>query len=223
MDYQAILQSEFVAYHPPKTVSHGHGAKARNAKKAWVATQEFLSKHTNAILSPILKVTVWGSSEWTDTAVCEQTIAEGTVAFGCPPEVSGMFNVWELPNSCLSEALAFAFKDDERPKQQLGPVSLSIWYSFEWKTLPPVPRGAESTFRRSCRLGVSIGGRKCFIQPTFLFSLPFDSPELIGFLSGLDADLPFVPKDEYFYRVASKKSGNGEKLIKLSRGWRNGI
>lgn len=108
------------------------------------------------------------------------------------------------------------------PEQQLGPVGLSFWYSYEWKSLPPVPRGADSShFARGCHLGVSIGARKCFIQPTFLFSLPSSSQELIRFLSELEPDLPFTPKDEYFYRVVPKKSGTGERLVKLHRGWRS--
>jgi len=221
-DAVVTVPGEFVAYHPPKSVSHGHGSRARNAKRAWAATEEFISKHTNATLGPALRVTVWGPSEWTDAAVCEKAIDEGILAFGSSPTVSGIFNVWELPNASLPQALEFAFKDEERPKQQLGPVGLSFWYSFEWKSLPPVSRGADSShFARGCHLGVSVGARKCFIQPTFLFSLPSSSPELVRFLSELEPDLPFIPNDEYFCRVVPKKSGKGEKLVKLHRGWRS--
>ncbi|MCC9598886.1 MULTISPECIES: hypothetical protein [unclassified Rubrivivax] len=214
--------SEFVAYHPPKSVSHGHGSRARNARRAWAATEEFIFKHTQANLSPTLRVKVWGPSEYTDATVFERAIEEGIVAFGSSPTVSGIFSVWELTNANLPQALEFAFKDEERPKQQLGPVDLYVSYSFEWKSLPPVPRGPDSShFARGCRIGVSIGSRRCFIQPTFLFSLPSSSPELIHFLSELEPDLPFVPKDEYFCRVVPKKSDGGEKLVKLHRGWRS--
>jgi hypothetical protein len=35
--------------------------------------------------------------------------------------------------------------------------------------------------------------------------------------------MPFVPKDDYYYCVEPKKSGDGEKLVKLRKGWKNTV
>ena len=160
--------NRLLAYHPPKSVSHGHGSKARNALKAWSATQDFLTHHVLAELSPHLKLTVWGENQWNDNAVTEATVQEASAAFGPSSNVSGIFHNWELPASMLDTALEFAFADSERPKQTLGPVSLHFSYSLTWKALPtPSPRSSGQLFQRGCCLGVSIGGRKVFFNRLF--------------------------------------------------------
>jgi hypothetical protein len=215
---------EFVAYYPPKSVGHGHHSRDRDPRKAWALTQKFLEAHAFADLAEPLKLTIWGpNNKWTDKTVSEDTIAEATQTFRAPPAVSGIFYSWELPETILLQALEFAFADDERPKQSLGPVSLYISYGIEWKTLKPPVRDKPRLYRHGSKLGVSVGGRKVFLQPTFLFGLPFQAPKLRRILTEIEGDLPFTMRDDFFQRVVPKKSGNGEKLVKLHKGWRSAI
>ena len=224
MEHSAPAQDEFVVYQPPKSVGYGHGSKSRNARKAWWATEEFLSKHANAVNGPEIRLRVWEPSERTDAVISQQTMAEAIDTFG--PPSSGDINEWKLPAAQLTQALDFAFRDEERPKQLSGPVALHFWYRFDWKHLLPVTRGIDARFlvlppNFRCLLLISIGGRKFFAQPTFLFSLPSTSPKLARFLSELEPDLPFSLKDEYFYRVVPMRPGKKDRLFKLHQGWRH--
>jgi hypothetical protein len=207
-----------VAYHPPKSVSHGHGPKARSTRKAWKTIQEFLVEHTIAELRSPLKLMSWGASQWNDPALVEAVRAEASEIFGAPTSISGEFFNWELPIARLAEALEFAFTDDTRPKQALGPVGLYISYSFTWKNMPN-PAAPSEHFRRGNWLGISVGGRRVFIQPTFLFEA--SDRDFIAQLKQLESSMPFAPKDDYYYRLEPKKSGTGEKLVKLHRGWKD--
>lgn len=207
-----------IAYHPPKSVSHGHGPRARNARKGWSAIQEFLAAYTISKLRSPLKLMSWGASQWTDSAEVEAVRSEATEIFGVPSSISGEFFNWELPIERLAEALEFAFADDTRPKQALGPVGLYVSYSFRWKNLP-TPAAPTEHFERGNWLGVSLGGRRVFIQPTFLFEA--SERDFITQLKQLESAMPFVPKDDYYYRLEPKKSGTGEKLVKLHRGWKD--
>lgn len=210
-----------IAYHPPKSVSHGHGPRARSARKAWDATLAFLELNTVSELRSPLKLTIWGPSEWTDRAVVEAARADAARLFGAPTSISGEFHNWELPTERMSEALEFAFRDEERPKQSLGPVSLYVSYTFSWKTMPNLTFKPTEHFGRGNWLGVSIGGRRVFLQPTFLFGASDRDREFTTKLKALELTMPFVPKETYYYRLEAKKSGAGEKLVKLRAGWRD--
>ncbi|MGC4076595.1 MAG: hypothetical protein QM702_06080 [Rubrivivax sp.] len=120
----------------------------------------------------------------------------------------------------LLEALEFAFADEMRPKQQIGPCSLYLSYSFTWKEMPNPEILPMEHFGRGNSLGVSVGGRRVFIQPTFLFGASDTDCEFVTALRELEAAMPFVPKETNYYRVEPKKSGKGEKLVKLQSGWR---
>lgn len=157
-----------IAYHPPKSVSHGHGPRARSSRKAWQTIQDFLLENTIHEMRSPLKLMSWGASQWTDSAVVKGVRAEATEIFGAPTSISGEFFNWELPTERLAEALEFAFCDDSRPKQSLGPVGLYISCSFAWKNMPN-PTAPTKHFSRGNWLGISVGGRRVFIQPTFLF------------------------------------------------------
>lgn len=148
----------------------------------------------------------------------EAVRAEATEIFGAPTSISGEFLDWELPIEGLAEALEFSFADDTRPKQALGPIGLYISYSFRWKNLPN-PSAPIQHFGRGNLLGVSLGGRRVFIQPTFLFES--SERDFITQLKQLESAMPFAPKDDYYYQLESKKSGMGEKLVKLHRGWKD--
>ena len=207
-----------LAYLPPKSATHGHGPRARRPKTAWAATQTFLNKHTIAQLRSPLKLHVWGHDQFTDPAIVEATLAEANEAFGPPTSVSGIFNEWELPSTQLNDALDFAFADDQRPKQPLGPVGLYISYSFEWREMPNPSRSQLSTqFKSGNKIAVALGGRRAFILPVFKFSASDQNAEFTAKLRALEAAMPFTPKDEYYYRIEPKKSGDGEKLVKLHK------
>ena len=211
-----------IAYHPPKSVSHGHGSKARSTRKAWEATQAFLDQNTTAELRTPLKLKIWGPSQWTDGAVIDATRAEAAELFGQPTSISGEFYNWELPIERIGEALEFAFADEDRPKQSLGPVSLFVSYSFAWRAMPNQPASKPSEhFGRGNWLGVSVGGRRVFIQPTFLFGASDQDREFVAKLKALEVTMPFVPKDSYYYRLEPKKTGAGEKMVKLHSGWQS--
>jgi hypothetical protein len=207
-----------IAYHPPKSRSHGHGPRTRGTREAWKSIQDFLVGHTIAELHSPLKLMSWGASQWTDSALVETVRAEATELFGAPTAISGEFFNWELPVARLSEALEFAVADDARPKQALGPVGLYVSYSFTWKNLQ-TPSAPSQHFRRGNWLGISVGGRRVLIQPTFLFEAT--ERDFIPQLKHLESSMPFAPKDDYYYRLEPKKSGSGEKLVRLHRGWKD--
>jgi len=211
----------WVGYAPPKSAAHGHGPRARNPRRAWEATQSFLRQHTVANLQSPLKLTVFGPSQWTNPSIVEAVRAEAARAFGPPTGISGDFHNWELPPVRLDEALEFAFADEDRPKQALGPVSLYLWFSFSWLKMPNAyPDGREHPHSAGS-LGLSIGGRRMFIQPTFVFAASDRDREFVAHLRELEAAMPFVPNDTYYYRLEPKKSGKGSKLVKLAKGWKD--
>lgn len=209
-----------LAYHPPKSVSHGHGPRARTARKAWDATQEFLNRQTVAVLHTPIKLSVFGPSQWTDASLVELVRSEAEARFG-EPEISGEFHNWALPVEQLGTALDFAFADEGRPTQSLGPSRLFVAYSFEWRTMPNPQTISKEHFGRGNWLGVSLLGRRVVIQPTFLFEASYQDPHFVGELKELEKAMPFVPNDRYYCRLEPKKTGTGEKLVKLPKGWKD--
>ena len=207
-----------IVYHPPKSASHGHGPRARGNRKAWKAIQDFLSKHAVVELREPIRLSLWGPSQWTDSKVVELVRKEASSILGPVENVSGEFFSWELPVARLGEALEFAFADEIRPTQAIGPVSLYLSYSFTWKDMPN-PTAKTEYFGRGNYLGVSIGGRRVFIQPTFLFGASDMDSDFKRKLALLEKEMPFKPKDTYYYRLEPKKTGKGEKMVKLKAGW----
>jgi len=186
-----------------------------------MAIQEFLHEHTVAELREPLELSLWGSSQWTDPDVVDSVRKDASAIFGPVMSTSGEFFNWQLPTSRLDEALEFTFADEARPKQSLGPVSLYLAFSFVWKDMPN-PSVKTEHFGRGNWLGVSIGGRKVYIQPTFLFDATDADNEFKQKLSQLEQSMPFKPKDSYYYRLEPKKTGKGEKMVKLHEGWKYG-
>ena len=163
---------------------------------------------------------VFGPGQWTDEAVVIAARAEAQHSFGAPTSISGSFYSWELTEQMLPEALEFAFADDDRPKQPVGPTSLYVSYSFDWRAMPNFPSNARNDYvSRGNSLGVSLGGRRVFIQPTFQFNASDEDPEFRAKLRELETTMPFKPKSTYYYRMEAKKTGKGQKLVKLSAGW----
>jgi len=211
-----------LVYHPPKSTGHGHGPKVRGQRKAWAAIQAFLNEHTVSKLRTPINLKLWDPSEWTDSAVVDATRQEAIEGFGPPTNISGEFYFWELPLERLSDAIEFAFADETRPKQALGPTSLYVSYSFTWKAIPNPPLlESRKPFSRGSSIGIFIGGRRVFIQPTFIFEASDQDPLFVSKLQELESAMPFTPKSSYYYRIEEKKSGNGEKLVKLAKDWQS--
>jgi hypothetical protein len=204
-----------IEYAPLKSVAFGHATRLRNPRKAWEATQAFLREHTIAELGAPLNLTLSGPSQWTDPAVVRATRADAERTFGAATRISGESFNWELPVAILPEALEFALADDRRPKQSVGPVHLYLWYSFHWKTMPN-----PQLLRPVNRLAAMVGARRLFLQPVFIFEASDVDVEFIAKLRELEAMMPFAPNDRYYYRVEAKKSGRGQKLVRLHKGWK---
>lgn len=45
-------------------------------------------------------------------------------------------------------------------------------------------------------------------------------PQFKHKLCQLEQSMPFKPKDSYYYRLEPKKTGKGEKMVKLHEGWK---
>jgi hypothetical protein len=203
-----------IEYAAPKSAAFGHAPRLRNPRNAWDATQIFLREHTDAELGEPLKLSLSGPSEWTDQAVVLATRADATQSFGPATRISGEHFEWDLPAASLVAALEFAFADDQRPKQSVGPVHLYLTYTFRWKMMANAP-----SQRPLNRLGAMLGARRMFLQPTFVFEATDSDADFIRSLRELEAAMPFAPKETNYHRVEVKKSGRGYKLVKLRKGW----
>jgi hypothetical protein len=187
-----------IAYHPPKSVGHGHGPRVRGVRRCWDATQTFLTENTTTELRSPVQLKIWDPSQWTDQAVVFEVRNEAVKLFGLPTRISGEFHNWELPVGRIDEALEFAIANGVRHKQALGPVGFYVSYSFLWQAMPNPPQSRLGDyFPRGNRLGVSVDGRKFFIQPTFLFDASEQDQSFVAKLRSLEALMPFVPKDTY--------------------------
>jgi hypothetical protein len=59
------------------------------------------------------------------------------------------------------------------------------------------------------------------LQPAFRFATAIDDKSFIEALSALELDMPFAPRDDFYYAVEPKKSGRGYKMRKLHKGWKS--
>ena len=214
-----LIKNEFVVYHPPKSIGFGHHSRIRDGRKSLQFAQKFLTRNTIFNLASTIKLTVQAPSQWTNQVVSEQTVKDAIGIFGQPKHSS----YWEFSSSLLPEALEFAFADEQRPKQALGPVLISFSYQFEWEQAPARSNDFNKRFyNKGSTLGILIGSRKFFLQPTFIFPWVYDTQELHEFLIGLEPELPFRFRDDYFKRVVPTKDGKSERLLKLPKSWLHG-
>lgn len=209
-----------IAYHPPKSVSFSHGPRARSPRKAWAAIQTFLQEHTIGELREPIELEVWGAGQWTDSKVLDSARKKASEIFGTVTNISGEFWSWKLESSKLEEALEFVFAYEIQPKQPLGPVNLYLRFSFAWRDMPN-PSIRTTHFNSGNLLGITLSSHKVIIQPTFLFGASDTDSIFSQRLDQLEQLMPFKPKDSYYYRLESKKTGKGEKLVKLKEGWKH--
>ena len=101
------------------------------------------------------------------------------------------------------------------------PTTLYFGYRFVWRDLPFGPTLATARHAlEKCLLALSLGGRRVFLQPSFLFVASIDDKSFIDALSALESDMPFAPRDDFYYAVEPKKTGRGYKRRKLHKGWK---
>jgi hypothetical protein len=186
----------------------------------------FLQKHTVFRLATPIDLQCERPGQWVDAEVAEQRIEAARRLFGPDGNERGSPATWQLETSQLAAAIAFALDDDKWPRQRLGPTMLHVAYRFSWLNLEADARVAADVARSlwddgDNLLGVSLGGRKLFLQPTFVFRQPYRSLLLLQFLDGLQNDAPFVLRRQYFRRLTPRKDGllGRGRLIKLDDGW----
>lgn len=209
-----------IAYHPPKSVSFSHGPRSRSPRKAWAAIVTFLQEHTIGELREPIELEVWGAGQWTDSRILDTARKEVSEIFGLATSISGEFWSWKLESSKLEEALEFVLSYETQPKQPFGPVNLYFRFSFAWKDMPN-PSITTKHFSNGNWLGITLSSQRVIIQPTFLFGASDIDRAFTQKLHQLEQLMPFKPKDSYYYRLESKKTGSGEKLVKLKEGWKN--
>ena len=122
----------------------------------------------------------------------------------------------------LGEMIDFALASERRPKQDVTPFSLYMTYTLNW-------RAAQAATARSFgvpamaanQLGVMIDDHQLFLQPSFSFEGSDTDPGFIKRLLELECAMPFVPRDDCYFRIEPKKTGKGNKLVKLQKGWKH--
>jgi hypothetical protein len=206
---------EYVAYSPPKSVSFGHVARFRDARKAWLATQSFLERHTRFRIAYPAELIVYGPDYGVEGEVAADRFSEAIDVFG--PATDGAWSVAEVN---LDRAIAFALDDDCWSKQPIGPSQLSFAVAFSWAALQQVDRDDHIAVNMKSDVIISIGMHRVFIQPSLLIPAPFDSPITLGFLQAIEADLPFRLRDQYFKRLLPSPKGGHRRSLRLPKNWR---
>lgn len=213
---------EWVVYQPPKSVSFGHTSTPRDPRKAWPIVEEFLGGLEKVELGHNVELACDEGGKWTDIAVAERRISEARRLLGVPVNPKDTHPRWKISSTQVQSAIQFALDDDKYPKQQTGPVRFHCNYHFFWPEFEQRPYwvGEGDERRRHSMLGVTIGGRGLFLQPTFVFPAPWSSSHLREYIMRVEQKLPFRFRDQYFKRwIPPKKSGHG-RLLTLPASWR---
>jgi hypothetical protein len=130
---------------------------------------------------------------------------------------------WTVDPSLFDAAVDFAMGDEAFPEVDFGPTRFHFYHWFHWREpqagfRPPSERDPR---RSSSYLGIHIGGRRIFVQPTFVFTEPWTSNALRTFLDGLEPELPFRIRNQYFKRVlAPKGKSRRGRVLNLPADWR---
>jgi hypothetical protein len=206
--------SEWLIYRPPKSVSFGHQARVRDARRAWTLVDDFLKLHTDFVPGHHLIFTCYRAAEQADAM-----IAAAKAILGAETSANTHRIEWKIRPEQLSKAIALSL-DAERTPEQAKSADLSIHFSFTWKNwvLPSAPNEPRD---RWSTLGVIIHAGSVFLQPTFVFPAAYDSASLRAYLTVIEPSLPFRFRDQYFQRwlfpVGQNSSG---RTRKLNKNWR---
>ncbi len=212
--------TEWVTYHPPKSVSFGHQPRLRDPRKAWPAVGKFLEELTRFELLPRAELTCYGPDRGISPAFAMDRIREARKLFGAEEDRTHANPQWKIAEPNLKAAIAFALDNDKFARQALGPAWLHFSYAVLWQEfelLPCLTVGNENRNQTS-RLTIFIGHRGMFLQPAFIFPAPWNSETLRTFLTRIEPLTPLRFRDQYFKRVLAV--GGGGKVLKLDRNWR---
>jgi hypothetical protein len=222
-------QSEWVVYHPPKSVSFGHVTNIRDPRRAWPRVQSFLNDYVqieqsspSARTMPTLQ---FDPSSCTDPAIAAARLDEAMRRFGDPKpqERSVGAKSWAIDPSSFDAAVDFAMGDEAFPEVDFGPTRFHYYWRFHWRE-PRAglrPPSEHDPRRSSSSLGVHFGGRRIFVQPTFVFTEPWTSNAFRTFLDRLEPQLPFRIRNQYFKRVlAPKGKSRSGRVLNLPADWR---
>ncbi len=207
-----------IFYHPPKSASFGHSSVPRDPRAAWQRTLEFLDAATISSLrhKPTLRVHCY--PKWSDVKLIERCIDEATKQFGEPSDSGGTLSKqWEISIPLLSQAVAFALRDNDRPPQEIGPTRLKFCYDLMWKDHPclaSVDRPGDGSY-----LGVFHGSRRLFLQPFLRFPFDATSPEFGEFIAYVQGHLPFKFRETNFNVMLPSANGKLPRIRKVPQGW----
>lgn len=212
---------EWVVYDPPKSVSFGHQARVKDARRAWKLTEEFLNQQADFALGHHLDLTYYEPTQEADASVASARLAAARAVLG--PETSAQPNClrWKIQPDQLPAAIDFALDDEKFPLWAWHPTNLHLYYLFTWKHFDLLLAPNETRDVRST-LGVTIGGGSVFLQPRFVFPAAWSSEIFRTLLVRIEPASPFRFRDQYFKRWFSpvRKGGFGRSL-KLAKDWRS--
>jgi hypothetical protein len=220
-------QSEWVVYHPPKSVAFGHVTSIRDPRRAWPRVQSFLSDYVDLEATPSSAPTLRFdlSLASLDPAIATARFEEAIRRFGDPSQGGGRSEManWVISPSLFDSAVDFALGDEAFPEVAFGPTSFSFYRRFYWREAQSgLSPASERDPRPSLsRIGVTIGGRRIFLQPLLVFTEPWTSNAVQTFLDRLEPQLPFRFRNQYFKRVlAPVGKGRRGRVLNLPADWR---
>lgn len=219
--------SEWVVYHPPKSVSFGHQSRIRDPRRAWPMVKQFLGELTEFTLGHNAELTCRGPDIGLELSVAMTRIREARYLFGPEINPSETNPRWKIGNAQLEVAIRFALDDDRFSQQQLAPTWFHFYYRFVWKDFEKLPyKMIEDKARyRASTLGISFD-RRLFLQPNFVFPAPWTSEFLRNFIARIEVMAPFRFRDQYFKRWLPpvRRGGTGYgRYLNLHKSWRKAV
>jgi len=210
---------EWVTYHLPKSVSHGQASRIRDPRKAWPAIEEFLATLTQATLHPHIFLMCLPIQP---PEVVAARIDEARRCFG-PETAHGPNSMWTLDVSQLTSAIDFALDDDKFPRQAFGPSLVNFGYRFYWNAFDHYATevsGVEPE-RASSFISVTLGQRRTFLRPDFVYPAAWNAQPLRDFLDRTEPLVPFQFRDKCFKRwVSPRHPANRGRTLRLDPDWR---
>jgi hypothetical protein len=210
---------EWVVYHLPKSVSHGQASRIRDPRKAWPAVQKFLTALTQVTLDPRVLLMCL---EIEPLEVAAARIDEARRRFG-PETAQSPTLVWTLNETQLTSAIDFALDDDKFPRQAYGPSLVTFSYRFFWNAFvsDPVEENRAERDPASSFLFVTIGQRRTFLCPHFVYPAAWNTQPLRDFIDSSEPLVPFEFRDKCFKRwLSPRHPANRGRLLRLDPDWR---
>ena len=200
---------EWVVYDPPKSVSFGHQARVKDARRAWKLTEEFLNQQADFALGHHLDLTYYEPTQEADAPVASARLAAARAVLG--PETSAQPNClrWKIQPDQLSAAIDFALDDEKFPLWAWHPTNLHLYYLFTWKHFDLLLAPNETRDVRST-LGVTIGGGSVFFAAQVCVSCGMEFRDLPDAPGAYRARIPISLPRSVFQAVV--QSGSERRL-----------